>query len=175
MNLFLIRHTKVDVKPRVCYGQTDVDVAHTFIEEAKRVKEQLKNISFCKVFSSPLQRCKKLSSFLFNDEIEYDNRLMELNFGNWEMQEWDEITDLEYQKWMDDYIYTPCLNGESFQELHNRVSNFLNDLKKLNHENVAIIAHGGSIRSILTNIKSEKLEDAFKTQVDYGEVIKLEI
>ena len=26
MNLYLIRHTKVDVEPGICYGQTDVGV-----------------------------------------------------------------------------------------------------------------------------------------------------
>jgi len=174
MNLYLIRHTKVDVEPRVCYGQTNVDVAPTFIEEAQKVKDEIQNIKFCKVFSSPLKRCQKLSNFLFKDEIIFDDRLMELNFGNWEMQEWDKITDSEYHKWMNDYIETPCLNGESFLDLHKRVGNFIEDLKKDNHENVAIVAHGGSIRSIILNIKNKDLKDAFKTQVDYGEVIKLE-
>ncbi|MCK5029004.1 MAG: alpha-ribazole phosphatase [Bacteroidales bacterium] len=175
MNIWLTRHTKVNVKPRVCYGQTDVDVAESFLSEAKLIKEQIGLTHFDKIYSSPLKRCKKLSEYLFNDEIIFDKRLMELNFGDWEMQEWDKITDSEYQKWMNDYIETPCLNGESFLDLHLRVSSFIEDLKKENHENVAIIAHGGSIRSTLTNIKNEKLEDAFKTNVDYGEIIKLEL
>ncbi|MBI9052704.1 MAG: alpha-ribazole phosphatase [Bacteroidales bacterium] len=175
MNLYLIRHTKVDVKPRVCYGQTNVDVAPTFNEEAQKVKEKIQDVSFCKIFSSPLKRCQKLSNFLFTDEITFDDRLMELNFGNWEMQEWDKITGSEYHKWMNDYIYTPCLNGESFLQLHNRVGSFIEDLKKDNYQNVAIVAHGGSIRSIILNITNKDLKDAFKTDVDYGQVIKLEI
>jgi alpha-ribazole phosphatase len=175
MNLYLIRHTKVDVKPRVCYGQTDVDVAPTFTEEAQKVKEEIQDIPFCKIYSSPLKRCQKLSEFLFADKITFDDRLMELNFGNWEMQEWDKITGSEYHKWMNDYIETPCLNGESFRELHKRVGSFIEDLKKEQFENVAIVAHGGSIRSIILNITNKDLKDAFKTQVDYGEVIKLRL
>jgi alpha-ribazole phosphatase len=175
MNLYIIRHTKVDVKPKVCYGQTNVDVAKSFTEEAQKVKEEIKDIKFCKIFSSPLKRCQKLSNFLFTDEITLDDRLMELNFGKWEMQEWDKITGSEYHKWMNDYIETPCLNGESFLDLHKRVSSFIDDLKKNNFENVAIVAHGGSIRSIILNITNKDLKDAFKTQVDYGEVINIEI
>ena len=175
MNLFLIRHTKVDVKPRVCYGQTDVDVAPTFNKEAQKVKDEIQDISFSKIFSSPLKRCQKLSEFLFNDEIIFDDRLIELNFGNWEMKEWDKITDSEYHKWMNDYIKTPCLNGESFLDLHKRVNNFITDLKKENHENIAIVAHGGSIRSIILHITNKDLKDAFKIDVNYGEVIKIEI
>jgi len=175
MNLFLIRHTKVDVEPRVCYGQTNVDVAPTFAVEAQKVKNEIRDINFDKVYSSPLKRCQKLSEFLFNDDIILDDRLMELNFGDWEMQEWDKITDSEYHKWMNDYIETPCLNGESFLDLHQRVGNFIEDLKKNNLENVAIVAHGGSIRSIILTITNKDLKDAFKTQVDYGEVINLKI
>ena len=175
MNLFLIRHTKVDVEPRVCYGQTNVDVAPTFAVEAQKVKNEIRDINFDKVYSSPLKRCQKLSEFLFNDDIILDDRLMELNFGDWEMQEWDKITDSEYHKWMNDYIETPCLNGESFLDLHQRIGNFIEDLKKNNLENVAIVAHGGSIRSIILTITNKDLKDAFKTQVDYGEVINLKI
>lgn len=175
MNLYLIRHTKVDVEPRVCYGQTNVDVASTFMDEAQKVKNTIKDIPFDKVYSSPLKRCRKLSNFLFKDEIIFDDRLMELNFGNWEMKEWDKITDSEYFQWMNNYIETPCLNGESFIDLHQRVGEFVEELKKTNHKNVAIVAHGGSIRSIILKITNKELKDAFKTQVDYGEVIQLEI
>ncbi len=173
MNLYLIRHTKVDVKPRVCYGQTDVDVAESFLSEAKSIKKQIKSIHFDRIYSSPLKRCKKLSKYLFSDNIIFDDRLMELNFGSWEMQDWDKITDSEYQEWMDSYIETPCLNGESFRELHNRVSSFIDTLTAENYQNVAIIAHGGTIRSILTYINNKDLKDAFNTDVDFGEVLKI--
>ena len=175
MNLYLIRHTKVDVKQGTCYGQTNVDVASTFLNEAQKVKNEIKDITFDKIYSSPLIRCQKLSNFLFTDEIIFDDRLMELNFGDWEMKEWDKITDSEYHKWMNSYIETPCLNGESFHDLHQRVGHFIEDLKKVNNKNVAIVAHGGSIRSIILNIVNKNLKDAFKTQVDYGEVIKIKM
>jgi alpha-ribazole phosphatase len=173
MNLYLIRHTKVNVKPRVCYGQTDVDVAETFLSEAESIKKQIGSTHFDRIYSSPLKRCKKLSEYLFTDDIIFDDRLMELNFGNWEMQEWDKITDSEYQEWMNNYIETPCLNGESFRELHKRVSSFIDNLDTKNNKNVAIVAHGGTIRSILTYINNKDLKDAFNTNVDFGEIIKI--
>lgn len=175
MNLFLIRHTKVNVEPKVCYGQTDVDVATTFHSEADKVKKEIQGLTFCKVYSSPLKRCRKLSEYLFHNEIIFDNRLMELNFGDWEMQHWHNITDAEYHKWMNDYIETPCLNGESFLDLHNRTADFIDELKMNPFKNVAIVAHGGSIRSIILNSLKKDLKDAFKMKVDFGEVIKVEI
>jgi len=91
MKLWLIRHTNVNVAPGICYGQTDVDVAETFENEAQVIKKQIENIEFDKVYSSPLIRCKKLAEYLFNTNIKYDTRLRELNFGEWEMQAWDKI------------------------------------------------------------------------------------
>jgi len=176
MNLYLIRHTKVDLKPRVCYGQTDVDVANTFLSEAESIKKQIESIHFDRIYSSPLKRCKKLSEYLFTDEIIFDKRLMELNFGKWEMQDWDKITGSEYQEWMNNFIETPCLDGESFRELHKRVSSFIDSINSNNNNNnnnIAIVAHGGTIRSILTYLNNHDLKDAFNTDVDFGEVIKI--
>lgn len=58
MEVFLIRHTKTAVIPGTCYGNSDVDVADSFLEEAGKVRERLKGESFDAVYSSPLQRCE---------------------------------------------------------------------------------------------------------------------
>lgn len=175
MNLYLIRHTKVNVKPGICYGQTDVETTASFIDEANQIKEQLSYISFDKVYSSPLKRCKQLTEFLFDQDIIFDERLKELNFGDWEMQEWDQIKDPEYFHWMNNYIDVPCLNGESFTDLHQRVKNFMNELVSKDYKNVVIISHGGPIRSILTLINHYDLKDAFNFQVAYCEIQRITI
>ncbi|MCK5170743.1 MAG: alpha-ribazole phosphatase [Bacteroidales bacterium] len=174
MNIWLIRHTKVALKFGICYGQSNVDVADTFIDEAKEIKVQLADTKFDKVYSSPLLRCKKLSEYLFNSDIHIDNRLMELNFGYWELQEWDQIKHPDIDRWMTDFVNTPCPNGESFLDMHNRVVEFISELNT-NNDNIAIIAHGGTIRNIITHIKNEDLKDAFKREINYGEIIKLKI
>lgn len=42
MEVFLIRHTKTAVIPGTCYGNSDVDVADSFPEEAEKVRGRLK-------------------------------------------------------------------------------------------------------------------------------------
>ena len=175
MNLLLIRHTRVDIKPGVCYGQTDVDVAETFSEEANQIKEQLSTIQFDNIYSSPLKRCKKLTEYLFTKEINFDNRLMEMNFGDWELLNWDDLRNPTVDEWMNDFVNTSCPNGESFIELHQRIRNFMDELVNKDYENVVIISHGGPIRSILTFINKNDLKDAFNIQVDYGEIIQASI
>lgn len=50
MELTMIRHTSVDVPKGTCYGQSDVALASTFLEEAAAVKEKLLSDSFDTVY-----------------------------------------------------------------------------------------------------------------------------
>ena len=171
MEVYLIRHTKVSVEQGVCYGQKDVDLAESYPEELETVKEKLKNINFDAVFTSPLSRAKKLATDICGDNPVTDDRLMELNFGDWEGKVWDEIKDPLLPKWMEDFVNKKCSNGESFIMLRDRVLEFWNEVKSMDCSNVAIFTHGGVIRTINAIHKNIKLEDSFnEPAADYGDV-----
>ncbi len=176
MDLTLIRHTKVDTKEGVCYGHTDVGLAPSFEKEKKAIKKKLPHGSFDAIYSSPLNRCKKLAESLFsNKEIILDERLKELNFGEWEGLHWDEIsTSEEAEAFFNDYLNTACPGGESYQDMLKRVTEFYDEIKG-KHEKVAIVSHGGPIRALLCVIKNITPKEAFEKKVEYGEVIKLKI
>lgn len=176
MNLYLIRHTKVNYPKVNCYGNTDVDVATTFNEEAKDVKKALTGNVFDEIWSSPLQRCSKLADYLFPDRmIQYDDRLKELNFGDWEGKAWADIYDDSYgEQWMNDYVNLRCLNGESFKDQIARIADFYEEKKEsFQQKNIAIISHGGTIRSFYCHIENMKPEEAFTHAFDYGSVNEL--
>lgn len=178
MELILIRHTKVNINKGICYGFTDVDVADSFLEEADKVKQTLQTTCPDMVWTSPLKRCIKLSQHLFKSEnIQQDNRLKELNFGNWEMQAWDTISNSKHGiKWMDDFVHIKCPEGESFHDQYERVVNFLNqEVLNAKHKTIAIIAHGGTIRSILCYFKNTNLNNAFDFKIDYGSITRITI
>ncbi len=177
MNLYLIRHTSVDVKPGVCYGQTDIDVASTFTIETKKVTAEIEKVNFEKVYCSPLQRCKKLAENVFPEkEIIFDKRLMELNFGDWEMLTWDDIYFTpEGKVWMDNYQTFSTLNGESYPEMVKRVSLFYSELILKEYNNVAIFTHAGVIRLLKSIIAKQPIEKLFATfKPEYGSVTKFE-
>ena len=92
MKITLIRHTRVAVETGICYGWSDVGVAPSFETEASRVKENISNEQFDIVYSSPLSRCRKLAAFCGFHEPILDDRLKELNFGEWEMKSWNELS-----------------------------------------------------------------------------------
>ncbi len=128
MKLYFIRHTSVKISKSVCYGQTNVPLNDTFEQEAEIVKNNLAGIHFDAVLSSPLSRCRKLAKYCGYENPKLHDRLKEINFGDWEMQEWDKIEGID--KWFDNWLETPAKNGESFRDMYSRFVSFMDDLKK---------------------------------------------
>jgi alpha-ribazole phosphatase len=146
MEIFLIRHTTPLVAKGICYGQTDLDVTESFLEEAAIIKQCLLS-SIHYAYCSPLQRCKKLAEYLFHPSfITTDPDLMELNCGVWEMQRWDDIPRTEIDPWMNDFVNVSCPGGESYVDLHKRVVSSFEKIAEYKTP-VAIVAHGGVLRS----------------------------
>ncbi|BFM42078.1 alpha-ribazole phosphatase [Flavobacterium sp. CFS9] len=177
MEIYLIRHTETTCEKGICYGQTDVDLAIPFEEIFKDIVSQLPHGAL--LFSSPLKRCTILAEYIQNTikpvSFITDDRLMEMNFGNWELKNWDTIPAEELNPWMEDFVTTQVPNGESFTALHERVGTFLQDSVSNQTGPVVIVSHAGVIRSILCHQSGLPLKDAFTNKVAFGQVIKIVI
>ncbi len=173
MEIYLIRHTTPAVAKGICYGQTDLDITETFEQEVAAIIPHLPN-TIQSVYSSPLQRCKKLADALFpKHKIELHADLMELNCGSWEMQEWNAIPKPEIQPWMDDFVNVVVPGGESYVQMHERVINRFQRIAKQNQPAV-IVAHGGVLRSIVSHITNTPLKESFDVfSFHYGCVVKI--
>lgn len=168
MKIYIVRHTAVGVSG-ICYGQTDVPLKETFEQEAEIVKQNLKDIPYDAVFSSPLSRAKKLAEYCGYTDIQLFDRLKELHFGDWEMREWDKIDMSEWEK---DWINIPAPNGESFQKMYDRVASFINELKENDYNSVIVFAHGGVINCFKVYFGQTDLKGAFDNLADYGEIFE---
>lgn len=170
MEIYLIRHTQTDTQKGLCYGQTDVSLAENFLDE---VRDILKKIpaEAC-VFSSPLTRCTRLAR-LINDAVILDNRLLEINFGDWENVLFSNIEPEKLHDWTENFIALAPPSGESFTQLCLRVENFWNDLIKLDHERIVIVTHAGVIRALLAVILQLPPANAFQFNVSLGSIHKL--
>jgi alpha-ribazole phosphatase len=173
----LIRHTKTSCPEGICYGNSDVGLDESFESRKVKIADNIADLDFDAVYSSPLQRCQKLADYLFaNQTIQYDKRLKELNFGEWEKKSWDEIYNSKAGKaWFKSYLTKACPGGESYNELLKRVRHFFNDLHS-NHfpeENIAIVAHGGVIKVLISFIKNMPVEEALQKKVGFGEVVEI--
>lgn len=174
MKIYMIRHTSVGVPKGTCYGWTDVPVADTFEQEATETKRNLEsmlgNDKLDIVYSSPLTRACKLASFCGYDNHVTDDRLKEMNMGDWEMMRYDDIEskDPAILKWYNDYMNLAATNGESYRILYQRVADFLDELRKKDFKNVAIFAHGGVLicAGVYAHLFTE--DDCFRHLTPYG-------
>ena len=183
MQLFLIRHTTPQITAGLCYGQSDIDVAASFNEEQLQVINKLSalkqgGVELHTIISSPLQRCTKLAHAinlaLDFGEVSEDKRLMELNFGDWELQAWDAIPRTAFDIWADDYANLAPPNGETFGELHLRAKSFIADVSHHSpNANIVVVTHGGMIRAMLAEVLQIPLKRLFRFQVDCGSITQL--
>lgn len=173
MNLTLIRHTSVSVAQGTCYGQSDVPLRESFLQEAWQVKVRLSEMAFDAVYTSPLSRCSLLAEYCGYKQAIPDARLMEMNFGNWEMQNYDEIDDPRLQVFFSDYHNVAPTGGESFMQMRKRIQSFLLEMEGNNHKNIAIFTHGGVILQILQHYLNIPDDELFSHQPPYGGIVSL--
>nr|WP_297309947.1 alpha-ribazole phosphatase family protein [uncultured Flavobacterium sp.] len=169
MEVFVSRHTRVSVPSGICYGQTDVALRETFLEEIDQFKHRIPT-DLDIVFSSPLQRCVQVAK-TFSEEINTDNRLLEMDFGLWEMKAWNDIPLVEIQPWYDDFVFTKTPNGENFEMLFLRLKSFLDELRTKDYQKVLIVTHAGIIRAIWTYLLETPLQNAFKIPIGFEEIL----
>ena len=176
MEIYLIRHTRVNVDTAVCYGNSDVELAHTFQSERNVIEQKLPLSQEWVIYSSPLQRSVQLATALLPGvKPLIDKRLMEINFGNWELKKWEEINKQELTNWMNDFVNVQCSGGESYKNVYERSTEFFNDCISKKHKQVLIISHAGVIRSILALVLQMPLEKSFSLQLDFGKISKIKV
>jgi len=172
--LTLVRHTTPGIAQGICYGQLDVDVAESFSAEAAVVANLLEPVEL--IITSPLQRSRLLAEQLaveYGCEILQDSRLMEMHFGDWEGHAWNDIARGEIDAWSADVLHYSPPNGESAQQMMQRVHSLLQYLAQLPQRHIAVVAHGGSIRAVLAQLAGISLSRTLDWQIDYGAVINL--
>ena len=171
MRLFFLRHTSLKVEIDVFYGQTDLDVSDNFEEEVALIKKKILNFNIdtdsIKVYSSPLKRCIKLTKRLTENYI-IDERIKEMNLGDWEMKKMTSIPEREKLEWENNLLSFKIPNGESNEEFLKRLKSFLEDIFKFN-EDALIVCHAGSINGMLSLLTKEPFDKMVK---NYWELIK---
>jgi len=163
MELYFIRHVQPAVEAGVCYGQLDVPLRAGYEAMHDTIVMQVDN--FDAVYSSPLQRCRLLAAHLSADYVA-DDRLKELNFGDWEGMKWDEIDRMLMDHWGRNYIVSGPPGGESLQDLVNRLAAFLKELPA--RDKIAIITHAGIIRAARHLLENKPLHEVMSEKINYG-------
>jgi len=182
VEIILIRHTQVDVPQGTVYGQLDVPLAKTFPAELARIRGELAPTTKChRLFSSPLSRCRQLTSALATDfsvTPHFEPLLLEMNFGDWEGRTWQLLPQEQAREWGNLWQTQPAPGGESFQDIYARSQAFIEQHVETvpAHETLIVVAHSGLLRCLCLQLHPEYRQWdqslAFKIPFDYGTVLR---
>lgn len=155
--LLLIRHAETDAGGRKLFvGSTDVEASRDGLERLDRLADTLRAYTPEIWFSSPLQRSVQTIERLCPAEkaglrYQVDERLREVDFGRWEMKTFAEIAGRDpdlVEQWShyDTFIFP---GGEPVADFQGRVADVLAFLRSLPAREVAVVTHGGVIRTMI--------------------------
>ena len=138
--IYIVRHGQTDYNINGRYsGRLDIQLNKKGIEEAKIVKEKLKDIKFDIIYTSPLQRAYQTAKIIRDEDIIKDNRLIERSNGLLEGRLKSEVTDIIDFNNPSESRY----NIENIVDFRNRIYDFFDEITKIKNKNILIITHAG--------------------------------
>lgn len=165
MKIYLIRHGETDWNTvKRLQGATDIPLNENGEALARVTRDEMKDIPFDMIFTSPLKRAYRTAEIVRGDReipLIVDERIREICFGDYEglvsKSEGYSIPDPDFKFFFTktDKYQTPP-NGESVASLLKRTGNFLEELKNredLQDKTILISSHGAAVRALLSNVE----------------------
>ena len=169
MRLYLIRHGKTEANEKHLYcGSTDIPLSETGVQELQKYSYDIPR-SYRYMTSGMLRTEQTLQCLFGNVNHNQDERFRELDFGTFEMKSYEELKNNEdYQNWIkgDNEKNIPP-NGESGQQMTNRVLDGLNQLIQEEQDTV-LVTHGGVIACIMNYLFPEENKNRYEWQPKPG-------
>ena len=175
MKLYIMRHGETDWnKERRLQGQADIPLNEFGREIAAQTGVGMNGISFEHIYTSPLVRAKETAVIVSGrTDVCEDDRLKEMSFGEYEglccaKDNW-EIPDPNFEHFFfAPDQYAPPAGGDSFAAVIERVTDFLEDIRKKHSAmegNILIVCHGVVVNAFLGIIKGRALKDFWDNKV----------
>ncbi|PRD46556.1 histidine phosphatase family protein [Sphingobacterium haloxyli] len=160
VTICLLRHGETSFNAdgnRYC-GRTDVDLTERGISQAKRMYESLERYRFDAVYSSPLQRARKTAEIVSGraNNLFVDDRLIEVDFGEWEGLRPEEFQTNGAKSW-ENWLAAPerfaaGRTGETAMQVVSRLRSFYNELvANYSGKTVLVVGHNGVNRLFLAS------------------------
>jgi broad specificity phosphatase PhoE len=164
LRLWLIRHGETAHNlDGVFQGQLDTPLTDWGREQARQTGAALASSGFDRIISSDLRRAADTALAMAEAagrQVQFDPRLRELHYGVLQGVRYSDFREVLAQHGMDlewgQGIFSEhgiaAPGGESLDDLLDRLNEFMNELLNAEGKNVAIVAHGGSLRTLLTSL-----------------------
>ncbi len=173
LRLFILRHGETDFnKQKIVQGSgVDSSLNEYGNLQARKFFEKYKNTPFEAVYCSNLIRTyQTIKNFEILYPIQRDPLINELSWGIIEGKNFEgDVAQIYWEvnkKWSEGYLDEKIPQGDSPNEIWDRVSAFLVNLKKNHNSNVLICTHGRTMKILFSQLLGYgmKYQDIFNHQ-----------
>ena len=158
---YFVHGTTTDNEDSVSSGWSDVELSDLGVQQSKDLAGLTKDKHFDVVFCSDLIRAVDSAHLAWGDkyEIIQDGRLRECNYGDYNGKSSNVVEPMQEKS-----ISTSMPNGESYEMVKNRISDFLSDISRdYDGKHIAIVAHKAPQLALDVLLKGLTWEEAFAT------------
>ncbi len=180
--LYLMRHGQTLANQEQRYlGSSESPLTELGIRQHRRIQEQLVDVTFSKVYTSPRKRCLKLAESLADDPkmLVRDERIRELDFGVFELLHWQEAKEKYPQVWEKYGKMEPayCLpDGESLFDFESRIASFVDELLGSDLTgSVAVVSHGGVATTLICQMLGFDPSERWRFRLENGHVTQIRV
>jgi 2,3-bisphosphoglycerate-dependent phosphoglycerate mutase len=187
LKIYIFRHGQTDFnRDNKFTGFIDAKLTKTGIDDAKIISLRLKGKKIDVAFCSTLKRATSTLNEVLKyhpecKKIVYDNRIIERGYGKLQGKTHFDVVKKfgfeKYDSWHRGFDKRPP-KGESFADVEKRVKQFIEDLllyMEREKVNVAISAHGNSIRLFRKIMEKTSKQEAVGWFIPYDNYYEYEV
>lgn len=157
---YFVHGTTTDNEKGIATGWNDGVLSPLGIEQSKDLRPMVADQKFDAIFCSDLTRAVDSADLAFGDKYKIipDARLRECNYGDYNGdEEW-------FKNDLYKYIDSPFPNGESYQDVKQRIQTFLDFIKaEYDGKHIAIVAHQAPQLALEVLCNKKTWKEAFET------------
>lgn len=161
---YCMRHAETDANKKDVFigSRSNIPLTDDGLKQAQDVGRYFKSIgvTFDVIYHSPMFRCYQTASeisAIAGGQLVEDNRLLELDYGNWEGLTRKEIESQypdDYRRYCTDMSFAPTGSAECANDVSVRVAEFLDELKTSDNitamgKTVLVVTHKTTGRILL--------------------------
>lgn len=173
--IFAARHPRPRIGARFCYGRTDVELAEPVEAGAAALIEAAVD-PIERVVSAPASRALLIAREIAKRTgaaLHTDDRLAEMDFGDWEGRAWASLPRAELDAWAADTLNYRPGGGENVASMLARIRRAWPGLAS-SADNTLLVTHAGPIRCLLHIAGGMPLKQALEASVPYASVTRFE-
>jgi len=156
---YFVHGTTTDNENKISSGWSDVELSDIGVRQSIKLKDDVRNKKFDVVFCSDLKRATYSAELIFKGEVEIipDKRLRECNYGEHNGKSSEIVEPMQVKN-----ITEKFPGGESYEDVKNRMADFIGFLKKnYDGKRVAIVAHKAPQLALDVLLKNKAWKVAF--------------